>query len=531
MTQRAAIYARFSSDNQREESIDAQVRAIEDFARRNDLIIVKTYADRAKSATSDRRPEFQQMITDSAKNLFDVIIVHKLDRFSRDKYDSAMYKRRLKLNGIRLMSVTENLDGSPESIILESMLEGMAQYYSANLAREVMKGMRENAYQCRHTGGIPPLGYDVDPSTKRLLVNEEEADTVRIIFDLYLKGFGYDRLMSHLNEMGRKTKKGKPFGKNSLHDILINEKYAGVYVFNVSTSKDMHGKRNNHARKVDEDVIRIEGGVPAIVEREVFDLVQAKMERNRRSPGSYKSKEIYLLSGLIFCAECSKDDGTHHVMAGNRHIAGRNKSMYVSYRCANRDRTKVACDNTELRREYIEAYVLRELEARIFNEKNIPTLTKKLNEHLSKSNESGQKELKSVTIDLDKVSRQIDNIVSAVASGTAFHSLLDKMGELEEQQFRLQTRAEELRGARRDIRVTEDDLRGLFALYSQAIQEQNTPELKKFVDAYVDKVLVYRDRVEVTFRVQAPGATSNEHLEIRADDSRDNLIQGAGVLV
>ena len=134
MMQQAAVYARFSSDNQREESIDAQLRACEDYAKRNNLVIVKQYIDRAKSATSDKRPEFQQMIQDSGRKAFEVLIVHKLDRFSRDRYDSARYKRQLKKNGIRLVSSLENLDGSPESIMMESVLEGMAEYYSKNLA-------------------------------------------------------------------------------------------------------------------------------------------------------------------------------------------------------------------------------------------------------------------------------------------------------------------------------------------------------------------------------------------------------------
>lgn len=149
----AALYVRYSSENQRDESIDAQIRAGEDYAKKNNIKIVKIYVDRAKSATSDKRPEFQKMIKDSALGLFNTVIVHKLDRFSRDKYDSAIYKRKLKANGIKLISIVENLDGSPESLILESVIEGMAQYYSANLAREVMKGLKETAYQCKHTGG------------------------------------------------------------------------------------------------------------------------------------------------------------------------------------------------------------------------------------------------------------------------------------------------------------------------------------------------------------------------------------------
>ncbi|WP_422448100.1 recombinase family protein [Thermoanaerobacterium sp. DL9XJH110] len=181
-TIKAAAYARYSSDNQSDSSIDAQLRAIEEYAARNNITIVKTYIDRAKTATTDNRPEFQ--INDSKLGLFNVVIVHKLDRFSRDRYDSAFYKRQLKKNGIRLISVLENIDDSPESIIMESVLEGMAEYYSRNLAREVMKGMKERAFLCQHLGGIPPLGYDVDPQSKKYVINEYEAEIVKTIFKM-----------------------------------------------------------------------------------------------------------------------------------------------------------------------------------------------------------------------------------------------------------------------------------------------------------------------------------------------------------
>lgn len=141
----AVAYPRYSSDNQREESINAQMGAIEEYCQRKGYTLVGTYPDEAKSATTDQRPNFQRMMKDSEKGMFDVVIVHKFDRFARDRYDSAYYKRLLKKNGVRLESVLEQLDDSPESVILESVLEGMAEYYSKNLAREARKGMLENA--------------------------------------------------------------------------------------------------------------------------------------------------------------------------------------------------------------------------------------------------------------------------------------------------------------------------------------------------------------------------------------------------
>ena len=154
---KAVAYGRYSTDMQREESIDAQFRAIRDYCQRNGIELINTYADEGISGTTDNRPQFQQMIKDAELGAFDYVIVHKLDRFSRSKYDSAIYKRKLKLLNVQLLSVLENLDGSPESLILESVLEGMSEYYSRNLSREVKKGMRDNALKCKFNGGTPPL--------------------------------------------------------------------------------------------------------------------------------------------------------------------------------------------------------------------------------------------------------------------------------------------------------------------------------------------------------------------------------------
>jgi site-specific DNA recombinase len=238
---RVAEYARFSSDNQRSESIDAQLRAMNQFCKQNHWQVVAIYTDEARSATTDNRPEFQKMIADSSKGIFDIVLVHKLDRFSRDRYDSAIYKKRLKKNHVTLCSVLEKMDDSPESIMMESVLEGMAEYYSKNLAREVMKGMNETALQCKHTGGSTPLGFDLDHE-KHLVINPHEAEAVKIIFEMYDNGYGYSDIITTLNQNGYTTKKGCTFGKNSLYEILGNEKYTGTFVFNrLSSSED--GKR------------------------------------------------------------------------------------------------------------------------------------------------------------------------------------------------------------------------------------------------------------------------------------------------
>lgn len=192
---KAVAYTRFSSDLQREESIDAQVRAIRQFAEQNGYALQKVYADRGISGTTDNRPQFQQMIDDAKAEKFDAVIVHKLDRFSRNRADSAIYRQVLSKHGIKLISVLENFNDSPESIMLQSVIEGYNEYYSKNLRREVMKGLKENALSCRHTGGTPCLGYDVDKTTMKLVINEYEAGAVRLIFQMYLEGNGYTAII------------------------------------------------------------------------------------------------------------------------------------------------------------------------------------------------------------------------------------------------------------------------------------------------------------------------------------------------
>ncbi len=158
----AVIYARYSSDNQTEQSIEGQLRVCEEFAQRNDILILNTYIDRAMTGTNDNRPAFQQMIKDSSKKEWEYVLVYKIDRFSRNKYETAKNKKILKDNGVKLLSAMENIPDTPEGIILESLLEGMAEYYSAELAQKVKRGMHETRLKGYFTGGTLPYGYKLD---------------------------------------------------------------------------------------------------------------------------------------------------------------------------------------------------------------------------------------------------------------------------------------------------------------------------------------------------------------------------------
>ena len=488
---KAVAYCRYSSDMQREESIEAQLRAIEEYASRNGFVVVEEYIDRAKSATTDQRPEFQRMISDSSKKGFEAVIVHKLDRFSRDRYDSAFYKRELKRNNVRLFSVSENLDDSPESIILESVLEGMAEYYSKNLAREVEKGRKENAIKCMHTGGVPPLGYDVDPVNKKLVVNSYEAEAVKLIFKRFLEGSSYDDIMSELNHLGYKGKRGKDFGKNSLYSILKNEKYMGVFVYNRSAAKDADGKRNGHAYKPENEWIVVEDGCPAIISKDDFEAVQKKLSKRMQTRKHSRAIETYLLTGKMVCGLC----GGSYV--GARRARG-DKTIYAAYGCNRRYRSGEQCQNKEISKTYIEGWVLQKLSNYVFSDKYIPYVTKEYNHYINNKSKGFKGKYQAYTAKLNEIQKEIDKIVSLLLQ-TSSPTLINKLNELEEEKVKVESSLEQLKRDNLCKLFTEDDIRAVFATIREKLKSGNLQSIKQVIDTYIDKIVIYPNEARVHF--------------------------------
>ena len=256
---RAVIYARYSCDNQREESIEGQLRECKEFAERRGFTLVGSYIDRAMSAKTDNRPEFQRMIKDSAKEIFDVVIVWKLDRFARNRYDSAHYKATLRKNGVKVISATEVISEGAEGIILESVLEGYAEYYSAELSEKVIRGMTENALKCQYNGGVVPVGYIIDES-KHYVIDPLTAPFVKQAFEMYANGKMVKDIVEFFRANGVRTGQGKPMTKTTVTAILDNVKYKGQYKYR--------------------DIV-IDNGVPRIVSDELFDKVHRRMLKNK----------------------------------------------------------------------------------------------------------------------------------------------------------------------------------------------------------------------------------------------------------
>jgi DNA invertase Pin-like site-specific DNA recombinase len=322
----AVIYARYSSHAQNEQSIEGQIRDCLAFAEREGLKVVGEYIDRAISGRHDDRPDFQRMIEEAKSKEFQYVIVWKLDRFSRNRYDSAIYKHILKQCDVRVLSAMENIGYGDESIILEAIIESMAEYYSRDLSKKIIRGKRETIMKGRFPGGSLTFGYKLVDG--KVEVDEEKAPAIVYAFERYAEGASKKQIFDELRAKGCTAANGGELNKSSFQHALKNRKYTGYYEYD--------GERY--------DVY------PAIISEELFERVQAKLAERGRSPAAGKRGRTetveYLLQGKIFCGECGAkmigDSGTSK---------GGKKHHY--YTCGNRKREK-SCGKTSEQKGYVE---------------------------------------------------------------------------------------------------------------------------------------------------------------------------------
>ena len=281
------IYARFSSHGQREQSIEGQLQTCHDFAKANGYIVIDEYIDRAKTGTTDNRTSFQKMIADSDKQTFDGILVYQLERFARNRYDSAIHKAKLKKNGVRVISAMENISEDASGILVEGVLESMAEYYSAELSQKIRRGQEINAQKCLSNGSNAGLGFTVDEE-RRFQIDPAGAAVVREIFERYAAGETVTEIINDLNERKIKTAQGKEFNKNSLSRMLRNRRYIGTYIY---------GKHE------------IPNGMPRIIEDELFERVQRSLDKNKKATARTRGAGEHLLTTKLFCGYWQRNDG------------------------------------------------------------------------------------------------------------------------------------------------------------------------------------------------------------------------------
>lgn len=396
MVKRAVIYARYSSNSQSEQSIEGQVHVINEFAKAYDYTIIDTYVDRAITGTTDNRESFQKMIKDSAGHGFEYIIVYKLDRFARNRYDSAMNKAILKKNGVKVISATENISDSPEGIILEGLLESMAEYYSAELAQKVNRGMRETREKRNFTGGTLPYGYDI--VNKKYVINEFEASIINRIFTEYRDGKKMVEIADKLDKECIRNKFGRPFRANRIADMLRNKKYIGYY--------ESHG-------------VSYPGTVPAIVDKDLFDEVNLILSHNRecRSGTNYSAEIPFVLSGKMYC-HCGG------MLKGDSSLS-KSGRVYHYYVCNNKEHKGAK----GIRKELLEEQVFTSLINELKESGKIDTIVELVKENYNKELKSDSKviELKKR---LDDVNKQLNNYNKAIGMGIFNESTQESMNRL-----------------------------------------------------------------------------------------------------
>lgn len=457
---KAVIYARYSSDNQREESIEGQIRECNEYATFNDIQVVGNYIDRAYSAKTDNRPEFQRMIKDSYKHAFDCIIVWKLDRFSRNRYDSAHYKALLRKNGVKVVSAKESIAEGSEGILLESVLEGMAEFYSAELAEKVTRGMKENALKGLWNGGIIPFGYYVNEEHK-LALDSKAAPIVKEIFKLCYDGKTVKEITNIMNERNIKKENGKPLHYNSIRHMLSNRVYIGEY---------------NRMGVIKEN------GVPQIVTEEVFSAVQAELEKNSKAPARHTAKDDYLLTTKLFCGSCGA------MMVAQAGTGG--KKVYRYYACVRQK--KHLCNRKPISKVKLENFIVHKTMEFLTDDEVIEKLSQKLYE-LQYTESTLLPKLQEQAKQKEK---EIENILNAVQKGFATDTLLKRLSELEQEQKGLKEviANEQLKSPI----YTQEHFK--MALHNFRKVDVSTQDGKrKIIDTFINSIFVYDDNIKIIY--------------------------------
>ncbi len=457
MKKSAVIYARYSSESQTEQSIEGQLRVCEEYAERNGYVIVNTYIDRAMTGTNDNRYDFQRMLKDSNKREWQVILVYKLDRFARNRFESVINRKKLADNGVDLVSAMENIPDTPEGKLFMSIIEGYNEYFSEDLRQKVKRGMRETRKKGLYQGGGVPFGYKV--IDRKLVIDEKNAETVRFIFEQYALGVYVKDIISSLTSKGI-LRNGKPFAVNTVYGILANEKYSGKYYH--------------------EDEI-IENMYPKIVPDNVFSKVKAKVDKNKFGKRSITVR--YLLRHKLKCGYCGKpmsaETGTT-----------KKKTVKHYYKCIGRKKYHNGCESMALRKEFLEELIIENIIETLSKPKTIDTIVKGILK-LQNNDSEHNKRLNILLAEKKKAEKSITNLLVAIEDGVYTKSTQSRLHELECLQDDLDKQILIERN-KKAITVNESEIR---AYYSKALSLE--PQL--MIDMLVKEIIVFNDKIEIHY--------------------------------
>ena len=471
----AVIYARYSpGSKQTYQSIEGQLKECYAFAERSGLRVIHEYIDEHLTGTNDKRDSFLQMIEDSKKKNFQFVIVYQLDRFARNRYDSATYKAKLKKNGVRVLSARENITDDASGILIEGVLESMAEYYSAELSQKIKRGMAISASKCKYFGGSVPLGYKVDEQ-KHFIVNEETAPIVKQMFQMLASGYNYAQIARYMNERGIPTARGGKWNKNSFQSLFSNRRYLGKYIF--------HGEE-------------IDGGMPRLIDDELFADVQRVLAKYAAAPSRGKAKVEYLLSDKMICGHCGNK------MTGISSTSS-NKKIHNYYKCGGNN--KGICKKRTVRKQFIEDEVIAAIVGDGTEQNKYGVLTDEFIDlvaaetYLLIQSEQNDTEIKRLENLVAENQKAINNLMQALMLGKIADTILSQIEKLENENKELQDTIATEKAMQ--INYSYADIRK-WLLHFRTLDYSKTKNRKDLIDTFIYRVILYDDKMKVLFHLK-----------------------------
>lgn len=465
----AVIYARFSSHTQQEQSIDGQLRVCKEYAKKHGYTVINEYVDRALTGRTDRRPGFLQMIEDAKSKNFQYILVYKLDRFSRNHYDSVIYKYQLKQSGVQVISATEAISNTDEGFLIEGLLEMMAEMYSRDLSQKVKRGIKESILKGNFIGGNILYGYKVE--NKKILIDENTAPAIRYLFNEYANGKSKKQIIKELNEKGFRTNTGKPLSYNSFQNNLKNIKYTGIF---------------------DNGELQNAEYYPAIINKDLFNRVQARLNEHKHAPATQKAKEEYLLTGKAFCGHC----GANLVGVSG---TSRHGTKHYYYTCSKRWREH-ACDKKNEHKNELEDFVIEQTLNFVLTPEHIENIANGMLEVWN--NNTIQVKIKEYEKQINKLDRELDKCFDIFYNANN-EELQKRMNEKADsitiQKQDLQNELQKLKLSK-VITRTKEDVKNLLAEYLDGNKDDINYK-RKIINQFVNSVYVFDDKTIIYYNV------------------------------
>lgn len=459
----AVIYARYSSNRQREESIEDQLKVCSGYAQREGYTVIEEYCDYALSGTTDARPEFQKMVAAASKGTFQAVIVYKLDRFARNRRDASVYRHKLKSHGVRIISASEAIPETPDGIIMESLMEGMAEWYSANLSQNVKRGLMGNAEKCK-ANGVYIFGYlvNADGYYEPDPVNSE---IVEEIFKRYARGESQAAIASWLNESGVKTLRGTKWTNTKVSWVIKNDKYTGLYHFS--------------------DYYK-EGGMPTLVSKELW------FEANNRAVRGKAMTAETPLSGKVYCGKCGKR------MVGTSGTS-RDGTIHYYYTCP--ELLKKKCPTKRIPHKKLDDFVILKTLELLDDEQAIDEIADSMERYIEEKKEN--KLVEGLREKRNNINQRINNIRQTLEIGGHDQTLRDRLSELEEEKVLAE---KELRSEERKLNLPHDELFRFWLGYVHDTANENDVSAHKMLDAFVSFVEVSDDYILIEYNYRELGS-------------------------